>query len=144
LDRYIHVNVNMLMFHSSFKFSLVSHIFTYFSVICQGTYLITTARSHATDSNFHEGTIIGNFNGVFFGVYALNQVINGFLFYSYGNYLFLVFIIFFSKFRSLEYFPLWLLVHTFRSTDIYHSKFRIFSGSCSVHYRNISCKCLNF
>ncbi|WJX79169.1 hypothetical protein P8452_62315 [Trifolium repens] len=41
----------------------------------QGTYLITTARSHATDSNFHEGTIIGNFNGVFFGVYALNQLI---------------------------------------------------------------------
>ncbi|GAU23037.1 hypothetical protein TSUD_336850 [Trifolium subterraneum] len=41
----------------------------------QGTYLITTARSHATDSNFHEATIIGNFNGVFFGLYALNQFI---------------------------------------------------------------------
>ncbi|CAJ2632773.1 unnamed protein product [Trifolium pratense] len=41
----------------------------------QGTYLITTARSHATDSNFHEGTIIGNFNGLFFGLYALNQFI---------------------------------------------------------------------
>ncbi|MED6121070.1 hypothetical protein PIB30_026695 [Stylosanthes scabra] len=41
----------------------------------QGTYLTSTARSHATDYNLHEGAVIGDFNGEFWGVYALHQFI---------------------------------------------------------------------
>ncbi|CAI8614475.1 unnamed protein product [Vicia faba] len=41
----------------------------------QGTYLTSTARSHAIDNNFHQGTVIGDFNGEFWGVYALHQFI---------------------------------------------------------------------
>ncbi|GAB2235654.1 hypothetical protein Drorol1_Dr00026086 [Drosera rotundifolia] len=41
----------------------------------QGTYLTSTARSHAKDCNLHEGTIIGNFNGEFWGIYASNSVV---------------------------------------------------------------------
>jgi len=66
---------NMLMFLSSFKLSLVSHILIYLSLICQGTYLTSTARSYATDNNLHEGAIIGNFNGEFWALFALHQVI---------------------------------------------------------------------
>lgn len=45
----------------------------------QGTYLTSTARSHARDSNIHEGTVIGNFNGEFWGIYATHQVIGNLL-----------------------------------------------------------------
>ncbi|KAL1313582.1 hypothetical protein HN51_040156 [Arachis hypogaea] len=41
----------------------------------QGTYLTSTARSHATDYNLHEGAVIGDFNGEFWAVYALHQFI---------------------------------------------------------------------
>ncbi|XP_057438431.1 UNC93-like protein 3 [Lotus japonicus] len=41
----------------------------------QGTYLTSTARSHAKDNNLHEGAVIGNFNGEFWAVYALHQFI---------------------------------------------------------------------
>ncbi|KAL6337413.1 hypothetical protein AAG906_036727 [Vitis piasezkii] len=39
----------------------------------QGTYLTATARSHANDNNLHEGTVIGNFNGEFWGMFASHQ-----------------------------------------------------------------------
>ncbi|XP_021750734.1 UNC93-like protein 3 [Chenopodium quinoa] len=45
----------------------------------QGTYLTSTARSHARDCNLHEGTVIGNFNGEFWGIYATHQVIGNLL-----------------------------------------------------------------
>uniref|UniRef100_A0A5B7AJJ7 Putative UNC93-like protein 3 n=1 Tax=Davidia involucrata TaxID=16924 RepID=A0A5B7AJJ7_DAVIN len=41
----------------------------------QGTYLTSTARSHASDCNLHEGTVIGNFNGEFWGVFASHQFV---------------------------------------------------------------------
>ncbi|KAF5476020.1 hypothetical protein F2P56_007767 [Juglans regia] len=41
----------------------------------QGTYLTSTARSHARDYNVHEGTVIGNFNGEFWGMFASHQFI---------------------------------------------------------------------
>ncbi|XP_031275962.1 UNC93-like protein 3 [Pistacia vera] len=41
----------------------------------QGTYLTSTARSHARDHNLHEGTIIGKFNGEFWGVFASHQLV---------------------------------------------------------------------
>ncbi|KAJ1387246.1 MFS transporter superfamily [Sesbania bispinosa] len=41
----------------------------------QGTYLTSTARSHATDNNLHEGAVIGDFNGEFWAVFALHQFI---------------------------------------------------------------------
>ncbi|KAG7017311.1 UNC93-like protein 3 [Cucurbita argyrosperma subsp. argyrosperma] len=41
----------------------------------QGTYLTSTARNHARNNGLHEGTIIGNFNGEFWGVFASHQVI---------------------------------------------------------------------
>lgn len=47
--------------------------------VAEGTYLTSTARSHAHESNLHEGTIIGNFNGVFFGVFASHQVLGNLL-----------------------------------------------------------------
>ncbi|XP_057540953.1 UNC93-like protein 3 [Amaranthus tricolor] len=45
----------------------------------QGTYLTSTARSHARDCNIHEGTVIGNFNGEFWGIYATHQIIGNLL-----------------------------------------------------------------
>ncbi|KAJ0027961.1 hypothetical protein Pint_35452 [Pistacia integerrima] len=41
----------------------------------KGTYLTSTARSHARDHNLHEGTIIGKFNGEFWGVFASHQLV---------------------------------------------------------------------
>ncbi|KAI3858666.1 hypothetical protein MKX03_027369 [Papaver bracteatum] len=41
----------------------------------EGTYLTSTARSHAKDYQLHEGTIIGSFNGVFFGYFASHQFV---------------------------------------------------------------------
>ncbi|RWR76801.1 UNC93-like protein 3 [Cinnamomum micranthum f. kanehirae] len=41
----------------------------------QGTYLTSTARSHAKDCHLHEGTVIGNFTGEFWGMFASTQVI---------------------------------------------------------------------
>lgn len=66
---------NMPRFYSSFKLSLVTCIFTNCSLTCQGTYLTSAARSHSTDNNLHEGAVIGDFNGEFWAVYALHQVI---------------------------------------------------------------------
>lgn len=66
---------NMSRFCSSFRLSLVTCIFTNLSLTWQGTYLTSTARSHATDYNLHEGAVIGDFNGEFWAVYALHQVI---------------------------------------------------------------------
>lgn len=45
----------------------------------QGTYLTSTACNHARDCNLHEGTVIGNFNGEFWGIYATHQVIGNLL-----------------------------------------------------------------
>ncbi|XWS67029.1 hypothetical protein CRYUN_Cryun05aG0251300 [Craigia yunnanensis] len=41
----------------------------------EGTYLTSIARSHATDTNLHEGTVIGNFNGEFWAMFALHQFV---------------------------------------------------------------------
>ncbi|KAL9683886.1 hypothetical protein QQ045_021313 [Rhodiola kirilowii] len=41
----------------------------------QGTYLTATARSHAVENNLHEGTVIGDFNGEFWGMFASHQLI---------------------------------------------------------------------
>lgn len=41
----------------------------------QGTYLTHTAHSYAIDSKLHEGTVIGNFNGEFWGLFALHQLV---------------------------------------------------------------------
>ncbi|EXC31024.1 hypothetical protein L484_021326 [Morus notabilis] len=41
----------------------------------QGTYLTSTARSHASDYNLHEGRVIGNFNGVFWGMFGGHQLV---------------------------------------------------------------------
>lgn len=73
------VHVTCQRFYSSFKLSLVTFIFTNCSLTCQGTYLTSAARSHSTDNNLHEGAVIGDFNGEFWAVYALHQVIILFL-----------------------------------------------------------------
>ncbi|CAI0471771.1 unnamed protein product [Linum tenue] len=41
----------------------------------QGTYLTSTARSHASDHNLHEPTVIGSFNGEFWGMFAAHQFV---------------------------------------------------------------------
>ncbi|XP_004302724.1 PREDICTED: UNC93-like protein 3 [Fragaria vesca subsp. vesca] len=41
----------------------------------QGTYLTSTARSHAKDNSLHEGTVIGQFNGEFWGMFACHQFV---------------------------------------------------------------------
>ncbi|XVE96844.1 hypothetical protein REPUB_Repub02eG0258100 [Reevesia pubescens] len=41
----------------------------------QGTYLTSIARSHARDTNLHEGTVIGDFNGEFWAMFALHQFV---------------------------------------------------------------------
>ncbi|KAK6231460.1 hypothetical protein QUC31_011251 [Theobroma cacao] len=41
----------------------------------EGTYLTSIARSHARDSNLHEATVIGNFNGEFWAMFALHQFV---------------------------------------------------------------------
>ena len=69
------VHVTCQRFYSSFKLSLVTFIFTNCSLTCQGTYLTSAARSHSTDNNLHEIAVIGDFNGEFWAVYALHQVI---------------------------------------------------------------------
>lgn len=46
--------------------------------ISQGTYLTYAAKSHAVSCNISEESAIGSFNGVFWGVYASNQVLNMF------------------------------------------------------------------
>ncbi|XP_009414397.2 UNC93-like protein 3 [Musa acuminata AAA Group] len=45
----------------------------------QGTYLTLAAYSHAKDCHLHEGTVVGNFNGEFWGVFASHQVIGNLL-----------------------------------------------------------------
>ncbi|GFP98361.1 unc93-like protein 3 [Phtheirospermum japonicum] len=41
----------------------------------QGTYLTSAAHSHANDNKLHEGTVIGNFNGEFWGMFGLHQLV---------------------------------------------------------------------
>ncbi|XP_051132124.1 UNC93-like protein 3 [Andrographis paniculata] len=41
----------------------------------QGTYLTSAARSHASDNKLHEGTVIGRFNGLFWGMFAAHQLV---------------------------------------------------------------------
>ncbi|KAJ6699613.1 hypothetical protein OIU79_012803 [Salix purpurea] len=41
----------------------------------QGTYLTSTARSQARDYHLHEGTVIGKFNGEFWGMFASHQFV---------------------------------------------------------------------
>ncbi|KAL3628609.1 hypothetical protein CASFOL_027655 [Castilleja foliolosa] len=41
----------------------------------QGTYLTSAAHSHANDNNLHEGTVIGKFNGEFWGMFGLHQLV---------------------------------------------------------------------
>ncbi|CAK7333835.1 unnamed protein product [Dovyalis caffra] len=45
----------------------------------QGTYLTSTALSHARDCHSHEGTVIGNFNGEFWGLFASHQFVGNLL-----------------------------------------------------------------
>lgn len=47
--------------------------------VSQGTYLTSAARSHARDSHLHEGTVIGDFNGEFWGMFASTNVIGNLL-----------------------------------------------------------------
>ncbi|KAI8560478.1 hypothetical protein RHMOL_Rhmol04G0259000 [Rhododendron molle] len=47
--------------------------------VAEGTYITSTARSHAHDCNLHEGTVIGKFNGEFWGMFASNQLIGNLL-----------------------------------------------------------------
>ncbi|GMP82395.1 hypothetical protein CsSME_00036720 [Camellia sinensis var. sinensis] len=58
---------------------LVPGIFCFNNMDCgvhQGTYLTSTARSHAHDLNLEEGNMIGNFNGEFWGMFAGHQVLH--------------------------------------------------------------------
>ncbi|XP_044474394.1 UNC93-like protein 3 [Mangifera indica] len=41
----------------------------------QGTYLTSTAHRHARDRNLQEGTVIGKFNGEFWGFFASHQLV---------------------------------------------------------------------
>ncbi|CAA3001559.1 UNC93 3 [Olea europaea subsp. europaea] len=41
----------------------------------QGTYLTSTAHSHANDHELHEGAVIGKFNGEFWGMFACHQLV---------------------------------------------------------------------
>ncbi|PIN11958.1 putative membrane protein [Handroanthus impetiginosus] len=41
----------------------------------EGTYLTSAAHSHASDYNLHEGKVIGEFNGVFWGMFACHQLV---------------------------------------------------------------------
>ncbi|KAJ4970283.1 hypothetical protein NE237_003382 [Protea cynaroides] len=41
----------------------------------QGTYLTYTARRHAVENYLREGIVIGNFNGEFWGMFAIHQFI---------------------------------------------------------------------
>ncbi|GLT92512.1 hypothetical protein SLE2022_103460 [Rubroshorea leprosula] len=41
----------------------------------EGTYLTSIARNHARDFNSQEGTVIGKFNGEFWGMFALHQFV---------------------------------------------------------------------
>ncbi|KAL2533743.1 UNC93-like protein 3 [Abeliophyllum distichum] len=43
--------------------------------VAQGTYLTSAAHSHANDYNLHEGTVIGKFNGEFWGMFASHQLV---------------------------------------------------------------------
>lgn len=45
----------------------------------EGTYLTFAARSHAAECNLPEGTVLGNFNGEFWGIFASTQVIGNLL-----------------------------------------------------------------
>ncbi|GLJ05035.1 hypothetical protein SUGI_0009810 [Cryptomeria japonica] len=47
--------------------------------VAEGTYLTSAARSHATECNLPEGTVLGNFNGEFWGAFASTQVIGNLL-----------------------------------------------------------------
>lgn len=57
-----------------FKFSISCNVNSPSPTLLQGTYLTSTARNHAKDSNLHEGTVIGSFNGEFWWLFASNQV----------------------------------------------------------------------
>ncbi|XP_027176197.1 UNC93-like protein 3 [Coffea eugenioides] len=43
--------------------------------VAQGTYLTSTARGHALDNDLPEGTVIGKFNGEFWGMFASHQFV---------------------------------------------------------------------
>ncbi|KAK6140280.1 hypothetical protein DH2020_025976 [Rehmannia glutinosa] len=43
--------------------------------VAEGTYLTSAAHGHANDYNLHEGTVIGKFNGQFWGMFALHQFV---------------------------------------------------------------------
>ncbi|PWA99120.1 major facilitator superfamily protein [Artemisia annua] len=45
----------------------------------EGTYLTSTARSQANDHKLHEGTVIGHFNGEFWGIFATHQLVGNLL-----------------------------------------------------------------
>ncbi|MFS7957026.1 putative Ion channel regulatory protein, UNC-93 [Helianthus anomalus] len=45
----------------------------------EGTYLTATARSQANDHKLHEGTVIGHFNGEFWGIFASHQLVGNLL-----------------------------------------------------------------
>lgn len=47
--------------------------------VAEGTYLTCAAKSHAAVCNVSEAAALGSFNGVFWGVYASNQVIGNLL-----------------------------------------------------------------
>lgn len=45
----------------------------------EGTYLTSAARSQANDHKLHEGTVIGHFNGEFWGIFAGHQLVGNLL-----------------------------------------------------------------
>ncbi|KAG4152398.1 hypothetical protein ERO13_D04G119800v2 [Gossypium hirsutum] len=53
---------------SLFASLVIEHFSSYF-----GTYLTYIARSYARDADLHEGTVIGQFNGEFWAMFALHQ-----------------------------------------------------------------------
>lgn len=68
----VHVLDFLIQFH--FKEDIRDKFFLTIEWAYQGTYLTSTAHSHARDNNLHEGTVIGSFNGVFWGMFACHQV----------------------------------------------------------------------
>ncbi|XP_058109775.1 UNC93-like protein 3 isoform X2 [Magnolia sinica] len=72
-------DAHILSFAFLFIFSAYGAAQNLESTVNTGTYLTSAARSHAKDCHLHEGTVIGNFNGEFWGMFASTQVIGNLL-----------------------------------------------------------------
>ncbi|KAM0003184.1 putative UNC93-like protein 3, plant [Helianthus debilis subsp. tardiflorus] len=64
-----------MTFNSIINYGLLfDYVFVY-----KGTYLTSAARSQANDHKLHEGTVIGHFNGEFWGIFACHQLVGNLL-----------------------------------------------------------------